>query len=377
MDKIQVLVIDSNTLARGIINHVLRQFKNIEVFHTSQDSGEVEPFIIKFNPDVVLVNIEGEESDALIMVNSLRIRFPKLPILVTSKRTEKGAKIAVSVLINGAVDVITKPDCNVGLLFAHNHFEKRLLPPIEVATQIENLEKNLFHSSKSRSNPPSPLGNLFSRKYGSKIRNLADIVVIGACLGGPHSLFSLIPQLPASLNIPFVVVQHFPQYYTKALAERLNEMSRVEVREAYDGAALTQGIVWIAPGGYHTEVAQDGTKNVLKVHRGPQVNNVRPSIDVLFNSAANIYSRNVLGVILSGYGKDGLEGAREIKELGGNIIAQDPRCSLAPEMPLTVLKENLADANYPTDKMPKKILNWIQISEETELEKYSSAVNGN
>ncbi|MDX1618725.1 MAG: CheB methylesterase domain-containing protein, partial [Balneolaceae bacterium] len=171
-----------------------------------------------------------------------------------------------------------------------------------------------------------------------------------------QALFSIIPVLPQSLPITLVVVQHFPKHSTKELARRLNEISEVRVEEAYDGVELKPGTVWLAPGGLHAEVERNGGTLTLKLHRGPRENGVRPSIDLLFRSAGWSLGDELLGIILSGCGRDGIAGARVIREYGGNIIVQDPRDALSHSLPLAVIREGLADNYFPAEQIADQII---------------------
>ncbi|MGK7369307.1 MAG: CheB methylesterase domain-containing protein, partial [Candidatus Halalkalibacterium sp. M3_1C_030] len=177
------------------------------------------------------------------------------------------------------------------------------------------------------------------------------IMVIGACTGGPKALTNLIEGLPENLNIPVVIVQHFPKYFTAELADMLDMRSKLKVREAYEGAPLKAGTVYIAPGGYHSEISGWSCKPVLKVHRGPRELNDRPSINNLFRSASNIFGRNVLAVILSGHGEDGLEGVKAVKRAGGLVIVQHPDSAIVPDLPLMILDSGFGDFKFFTEQL--------------------------
>lgn len=362
MDSIKVLLIDGDILARRAIDQVLTRTPKFAMNSISIDKAEEdwEKILTGYNPNVILISIEEEKSGSVFHV--IRNHFPNLPILVLSARTEEGAKAANTFFQNGAVDVITKPEPNTSLLFAYDHLEKRLAISIEAASKIENLDTVLIGRAESGQDARASFEELLT---GPNSLSVLDVIVIGGCMGGPHALLKIIPKLSPNLDVPVVVTQHFPKIYTRQLANLLNEKSQIQVREAYDGAKLSGGTVWIAPGGYHTEIVQEShTSSLLKVHCGARVNNSRPSIDLLFNSAVNSYGNKVLGIILSGFGTDGLEGCRRVKEAGGRVIVQDPGNSLAPDMPLLMIREKLVSDFYIVDELAEEISNrghlWVE-----------------
>lgn len=357
--KTRVLIIDSDIMARRAIAGILHKTSEFEIIEINEDVNKAEEAILNSNPEVVLLNIEGIESDGFSVLIALRNRFPKLPIVILSVRNEKGAETTITALEKGAVDFITKPETHLSVLFADNHLRKRLVPSIKAASQINNLD-NIF--PKKTEFTEYPYDELISRAISQNFIS-TNLVVIGGCMGGPHALFSIIPQLPENLPVPVVIAQHFPKIYTKFLADQLDLKSKITVREAYNETRLTPGIVWIAPGGYHTEIVRGENGALLNIHRGPRKNFARPSIDLLFNSAAYSYKKEVLGIILSGCGFDGVEGCQTIRNHSGQIIVQDPRDSLAPEMPLNVLKRGLANDYFSAHELPLAISNRMKINE--------------
>ncbi len=173
------------------------------------------------------------------------------------------------------------------------------------------------------------------------------MVAIGTSTGGPNALTALVPQLPADFPVPVVIVQHMPPLFTRLLAERLNTLSQLEVREGKAGEKLRRGQIWIAPGDQHMTVARRGAEFVLGINHDPQENSCRPSVDVLFRSAAQAYGANVLAVVLTGMGADGTRGSADVKEAGGEIIVQDEASSVVWGMPGSVVASGLAHRVYP------------------------------
>lgn len=359
MDGIKVLVIDENILVRRAITGILNKKEENIIVTASGDVSDCEKMVQNENPDVIFLDIENSKSDGYSIFNTLRVRFPKLPIVVISSRSDDGAQAALYALRNGAVDVITMPENNNALLLTGRHLEKRLPPIIKGTARIisrDTVDRWLVEKTVRQQID----AEVDEKKQRSHIqRESTRLVVIGTGMGGPKALNTMLKDLPADFPVPIVVVQHFPKFYTHALAHRLRANSKLSIREAADGAELMPGTVWLAPGGYHCEVQQNGNRSFLKVHRGPRENEVRPSIDVLFRSAARIHGSRVLGVILSGNGSDGLAGVKAIQDKGGKILVQDPADAMVDTLPLSVIREDGADYYYPAEQFGDELIKHI------------------
>lgn len=348
MKRSKILIIDKDILVRQAIANVLQKEPAFDV----RVSGEIEDtvnIIHEINPDVVLLNLGNPEQENLEKLSMLRFRLPKLPVAVLIRRTEEGASAAIEALWQGAVDFITKPENGNTMLFAERHLVKRLLPLVQVSLQVKDNPKPMGGSQHE-------IKEFDLEKEKGKGFWPVTLVVIGACTGGPGVLFLMLPQLLENLSVPIVIAQHFPKKFTKVLAMKLDKICKIPVQEAYEGAELLPGTVWLAPGGFHCEVQREGNRSYLRVHRGPRENGMRPSIDVLFRSAAGLYGPGALGVILSGSGKDGLAGARYIRQAGGRIIVQNPQTATAPELPLSIIEAGLSDGCYTDKKISEQII---------------------
>lgn len=231
------------------------------------------------------------------------------------------------------------------MLFAEHHFRKRLLPLIdEIALRkYENDILNDFQQELRQA--------VTQLVPGESAYNQFSVLVIGGCTGGPAALFKIFEHLNSDLSVPVVLVQHCPKIYTRELAKELHKSTDISVREAYNEAELKPGVAWIAPGGYHLEIQQEGKRPVLKVHKGLRINGVRPSIDVLFRSASRLYGERVLGIVLSGSGADGLGGAESIQNNGGTILVQDPKTALAGSLPKAVLQKDITKYAIPLGRL--------------------------
>ncbi|HEX6981802.1 MAG TPA: chemotaxis protein CheB [Balneolaceae bacterium] len=353
MEQAKILIIDQNVLVRRAVASFLEKSDSFIPLWDSGGIKHLRYYIEKTEPDVVLLAIESEKSEESSLLNMINVSFPSLPIVAISPKTKEGAEAAVLALKNGAVDVITIPEHRNIILFAKQHLGKRLYSILRVANNLHHRQSLSDEILDSLIYPQKSFEHFTREHYTVPT---PKIIVIGGCTGGPRALFSLISKLPAQLPVPVVVVQHFPKIYTRALAEKLDEESEVNVREAFDGAGAEAGTVWIAPGGYHCELNRSGQKTVLNIHYGPREHNARPGIDMLFRSAAYNWSDKVLGVLLSGSGIDGIAGAEEIRRAGGEVIVQDPETAIAPELPLSVIRHGLTRAYYSPEKLAERLI---------------------
>lgn len=354
MKKIKVLVIEKDVLARQVMASVLLQEDEYEVAGITSQRISSKRSIETMNPDVVLLSIEKKQSEEFELFLKLRVQFPQTAIILISPRTIEGGEVVVAALKMGAIDFITKPAHSTGLLFARRHLRKRMIPKVKMAASLNNRPlSSIDEYDVDYQQQLLPKENISAEEANVRI------LAIGACTGGPRALFSLIPKLPEDLSVPVVVVQHFPKIFTGILAKELNISSKIEVREAFDNAELAPGVVWIASGGHHCEVYREGYKMNLRTHRGPRELGERPSINMLFRSAATHYGPNAMGVVLSGCGCDGTLGAQAIKASGGQVFVQNPRSSLAPEMPLNVIRAGATKQYFDIHELAEQIINNI------------------
>lgn len=364
MKKTNILVIDKNVLVRQAVAQVLQREQSFGVVAICDKVEDASRQIMSRKPDVVLLDVDSQDSEGLAILNLIRVRYPDLPVVALSSRTEEGATAAIMALQLGAVDVVTKPEHPNSVLFAGRHFRKRVIPIVKVAAELGRVENRIVmrqepfvHSTSGHSGKET--GEREEEKHGP-----VRLIVIGGGTGGPRGLFSIIPRLPADFPLPVVIVQHFPKIYTAALADKLNELAKVTVREVEDGMELTPGTVWIAAGGYHCEIARSGSRDIARIHRGQRENTYRPSIDGLFRSASRMYGSEVLGVVLSGCSGDALTGSEIIKKAGGYVLVQDPKTALAQNMPRSVIRAGVSNEYYSVDELTNQLIRHANRSRE-------------
>jgi two-component system chemotaxis response regulator CheB len=337
MAKTRILVVDDSALVRRLVSDVLSSEPDLEVIGTAPNGRIALAKIRQSRPDAVTLDVEMPEMDGLATLQELRRAYPLLPVIMLSSLTERGAAATLDCLLLGATDYVTKPSG----------------PSAAQALKDELAAKIRAVVPGASSPPPAPVRrDLPAVRDGSAV---PEVVVVGASTGGPNALTELLTGL-GGIPVPILVVQHMPPLFTRMLAERLAAKTGLRVREAADGEAAQAGVVHVAPGDFHLEVADARTPGRLRLHQGPAENSCRPSVDVLFRSAAKAFRSAVLGVMLTGMGQDGLRGAREVREAGGRILVQDEATSVVWGMPGAVARAGLADDVLPPSLLRQEVL---------------------
>jgi two-component system chemotaxis response regulator CheB len=274
---------------------------------------------------------------------ALRKSYPKLPVIMFSTLTERGAAATLEALALGASDYATKPSNTGSPEKSVERIRIELIPKIKALCGASSLK----------------LTSLFPPRLQAKPRvhipGRIEIVAIGTSTGGPNALAEVLPRIPGDFPVPIVVVQHMPPLFTRALADRLAARSSISVEEGSADMALVPGHAWVAPGNFHMKVMWVGPNPRLALNQEPQENSCRPAVDVLFRSVAVAYGPKVLGVVMTGMGSDGVRGAQCIREAGGTVIIQDEASSVVWGMPGLVQASGLADAVYPLDQLAQEI----------------------
>jgi two-component system chemotaxis response regulator CheB len=335
MRKIRVLIVDDSVVIRRLLTDILKDDPEIEVAGTAPNGKIALAKLPQLNPDLVTLDIEMPELDGLGTLPELRKAYPKLPVIMFSTLTERGAKATLDALALGASDYVAKP-ANVGSVSAGIETVKAQLLP-----KIKTLCSQLH---------PSAAGRTPVMKRVTPSRPAArscDVLLIGSSTGGPQALGAVLAQLSADFPVPIAVVQHMPPVFTRHLADRLNQMCALHVSEAVAGDDLEPGRVLIAPGGMHLELQRVGCAVKAVLHDGPQENSCRPAVDVLFRSGAQVYGSGCMSLVLTGMGTDGLRGAQEICSVGGSVITQDEATSVVWGMPRAVTEAGLASHVLP------------------------------
>ncbi len=294
-------------------------------------------------PDVLLLDLEMPKLDGLGVLKILGERGSKLPVILCCTHTERSARATLDALAMGAVDYVMKPGREVDPLAAMTLWTRQLLP--KIAAMGRRTGQTRHHS---------PVAHPVSAEAGRP----PEVVVIAVSTGGPAALEVMLPMLPADFAAPVLIVQHMPRLFTGALAERLSRRCRLAVREARGGEAIAAGTIWLAPGDQHMEIVPGamGRPNAIRLHRGPPLNSCIPSADYLFRSAAAVYGETALGVVMTGMGADGVEGARALKNAGGTMLAQDEVTSAVWGMPGRTVRAGIAHATVPLEGLAAALI---------------------
>lgn len=354
MKKIRVLVVDDAVVVRSMVTAILKSDSQIEVVGVAANGKIALAKIEALKPDIVTLDIEMPEMNGLETLAELRKRRIRLPVIMFSTLTERGAATTLEALALGASDYVAKP-ANVGSVAeGQRKIASELIPKIKALCPQAGISPD-GASALKRSSPLRTARRAPVVAGRSPCAGEIDIVAIGVSTGGPNALAEMIPKISPDLGVPIVIVQHMPPVFTEMLAKRLDQCSPFNAREGRTGEALRPGDLWIAPGDFHMRVARDGAEVRLTVDQESPESSCRPAVDPLFRSVAEIYGNKVLGVILTGMGQDGVKGCEVVCEAGGSVIAQDEESSVVWGMPGYVARAGLADAVLPLDQIAREI----------------------
>ncbi|HTC46814.1 MAG TPA: chemotaxis response regulator protein-glutamate methylesterase [Candidatus Aquilonibacter sp.] len=342
MAAIRILVVDDSVVIRRVLCEILSNDPQLEVVGTASNGRIGLAKIEQLHPDLVTLDVEMPVLNGLETLAELRKLHPKLPVVMFSTLTERGAGATLDALSLGASDYATKPQNASSAMEAIAAIRSELIPKI----------KALCPDRGKKVTPALPLT---LRPVAKSIHHRIEIVTIGTSTGGPNALADVLPHIPKDFPVPIVLVQHMPPIFTRLLAERLSAHSEIPVQEGAVGTMLAPGHAWIAPGNFHMTVKRAGVGARLELNQGPLENSCRPAVDVLFRSVAEAYGPNVLGVVMTGMGSDGVVGARHIRERSGEVIVQDEASSVVWGMPGLVHAAGQADAVYPLNQLGQEI----------------------
>lgn len=330
---IRVLLVDDSATIRGLLSATLGADPDLKVVGAAVNGTMGVEMVATTSPDVVLLDVEMPVLDGIGALKEIRRIAPKLPVVMFSSLTERGAKTTLDALLAGANDYAAKP---AGL--AADEVATKIRN--EVITKIKALvPRGITHPRPATASQPP--------RRPATTREPVRGIVIAVSTGGPTALAELLPAFARDCPVPIVIVQHMPAFFTAQLAERLTKLTGALVREAADGGPLVPGDVVIAPGGRHLVLAAHAAGFVTRLTDDPPENSCRPAADVLFRSAATIWGSGTLGIVLTGMGRDGLAGSRAIVDVGGGVLVQDEFSSVVWGMPGEVARAGLADAVLP------------------------------
>ncbi len=346
--KIKVLIVDDSAFMRKSLSIMLSKEPNIEIVGTAKDGKEGYEFAKSLRPDVITLDVEMPVMDGLTALKLIMKDAPTSVIMVSSLTTD-GAESTLKAFEYGAVDFFSKEQSFVSVSITK--IKDDLIRKIKSIVYQKWNTAHIINSALTKS--PHDVASTTSRGVLPKIGYNA--IALGVSTGGPISLQKVIPLLSENLNVPIFIVQHMPPKFTKSLADRLDGMSKLSVKEAEHGDVVKKNFVYIAPGGKHMVFVKIGVDVKILLSDEPTTSLHRPSVDVMFKSAIAIYGKKMLGAIMTGMGKDGLEGIAELKKIGGNCLAQNANSCVVYGMPKAIVDAGYADIVVPLEQIANKI----------------------
>lgn len=352
--RVRVLVVDDSLVMRSLLRIVLASDPAIELAGMAADGLSALDAVERLKPDLVLLDIEMPRMNGLEMLTQLRQRRHPVKVIMCSTLTRRGAAITLEALARGANDYVAKPTAQHGTADAVASLTRELLPRVRA----------LFTSGHSTAVRP---------QIGSR-PGAVTMVVIGVSTGGPAALETFLPQLPADFPVPVVIAQHMPRLFTSLLAERLDRVCHLKVCEAMAGERIAAGHIYLAQGDQHLQLTRAAFRHGLVFRMLPPVPGdfCRPSVDLLFRSAAEVCGEGVAGVVLTGMGTDGVQGCRAICASGGQVIVQDPETSAVWGMPGAVAEAGLAHRILPLHTMAAELVRMCMPSSASAVKKASA-----
>jgi two-component system chemotaxis response regulator CheB len=338
--KVRALIVDDSALMRQLLSSCLSADPEIEVVGTAADPIEARDMIKALNPDVITLDVEMPRMDGVTFLRKIMSLRP-MPVVMISTLTQAGAEVTLEALEIGAVDFIAKPTKDIGTVMTELAGE--LQAKVKAAARVRVRARHV--EQKPAPKPKPVVGDLSPKK----------IVTIGASTGGVEALKAVLIHLPANCP-PILITQHMPERFTASFAKRLNSECAMTVSEACNGDVIEQGHVYIAPGARHLELSKNAGRFVCRLTDDPPVSGHRPSVDVLFRSAAKIAGPDIVGVILTGMGKDGSEGMVQLRQAGAITIGQDEATSLIYGMPRVAFERGAVQRQYPLHDIADAIL---------------------
>ncbi|GAA4034713.1 chemotaxis response regulator protein-glutamate methylesterase [Actimicrobium antarcticum] len=347
--KIKVLIVDDSALIRSLMKEIINSQPDMEVVGAAPDPLVARDLIKQTNPDVLTLDVEMPKMDGLDFLEKL-MRLRPMPVLMVSSLTERGSDITMRALELGAVDFVTKPKMSIqsGML----EYTDMIADKIRAAAKARIKARVLpVAGAASQGGRPLPqVGNTFTSSE--------KLIIIGASTGGTEAIKEFLLQMPSDCP-GILIAQHMPEGFTRSFAQRLDNLCKISVCESAGGERILPGHAYIAPGHSHLLLARSGANYMTQLDQGPPVNRHRPSVDVLFRSAAIGAGKNAVGVILTGMGKDGALGMLEMKQAGAHNFAQDEASCVVFGMPREAIAIGAADEVAPLMDLPAKVLGYL------------------
>lgn len=354
----RILVVDDSCLFQRLLSDAVNARPGLEVVGVASNGRVALDMIQDLRPDLVTLDILMPELDGIETLKQIKRQWPKVITIMVSSLTVEGSDAALDTLALGASDYAVKPRSSGGIEDIRQKLKQDFIPKLEALCGLDVVGCDLSANLEV----PEPVQG--SDKPESEFVQSAEIklVAIGVSTGGPDALGQLLPQLPVDLEVPVVIVQHMPAEFTAKLANRLDQASALKVVEAKQGESLKPGTVYIAPGDNHMVLSAKRKKVFVSLNKNPPENSCRPSVDPLFRSISTLYEDECLGIVMTGMGQDGLNGARALHAAGSRLLVQDQESSVVWGMPKLIAKAGLADAQVPLKNLAAEIVSRVRAS---------------
>src|SRR5450830_200791 len=347
--KIKVLVIDDSALIRSLLSEIINSEPDMEVVATAPDPIIARDLIKQTNPDVLTLDIEMPKMDGLDFLERL-MRLRPMPVVMVSTLTERGSEITMRALELGAVDFVTKP--KLAIIDGIREYSDLIVDKIRAAAQAKIFAKTI-ESSKSTSPTKTTLPLV-----GNNLISSEKLIIIGASTGGTEAIKAFLMQMPSDCP-GILITQHMPPGFTNSFAKRLDGLCKISVSEAQGGERILPGHAFVAPGHSHLQLTRSGANYMTKLDDTEPVNRHKPSVDVLFDSAATYAGKNCIGVILTGMGKDGAAGMLKMKQAGAYNFAQDEASCVVFGMPKEAIAAGGVDDVGPLHELPHRVMDHL------------------
>ncbi|MGY1489729.1 protein-glutamate methylesterase/protein-glutamine glutaminase [Methylobacillus pratensis] len=343
---IKVLIIDDSALIRSLLTEIINQQPDLEVVGAAPDPLIAREMIKQKNPDVLTLDVEMPKMDGLDFLERL-MRLRPTPVVMISSLTERGSEITMRAMELGAVDFITKPKMSIAS--GMHEYSEMIADKIRAASRARLIARKPLTPAADGAGLPS---------VGNPLISSEKLIIVGASTGGTEAIKSFLMQMPSDCP-GILITQHMPAGFTQSFANRLNTLCKISVQEAKGGERVLPGHAYIAPGHSHLLLARSGANYVTQLDDGPPVSRHRPSVDVLFSSAASNAGKNAIGVILTGMGKDGADGMLKMKQAGAYNFAQDEASCVVFGMPKEAIAMGGVDEVSSLYDMPGKVLQYL------------------
>lgn len=348
--KIKVLIVDDSALIRSVMSEIIGSQKDMEVVGTAPDPIVARDLIKQTNPDVLTLDVEMPRMDGLDFLEKL-MRLRPMPVVMVSSLTERGAEITLRALELGAVDFVAKPKLSIqsGML----EYADQIADKVRAASRAKIKQRQVTANDPTKAVADGALPQIRNPFTSSE-----KLIIIGASTGGTEAIKDFLMQMPSDCP-GILITQHMPEGFTRSFANRLDTLCKITVKEAVSGERVLPGHAYIAPGHSHLLLARSGANYVAELDQGPPVNRHRPSVDVLFNSAAAYAGKNAVGVILTGMGKDGALGMLEMKKAGAYNFAQDEASCVVFGMPREAIAVGATHEVGSLRALPAMVLGYL------------------